>query len=340
VTKMAHNDTSVDFDFYGLKLQVQGDDEETVDDMRRDFSYFEVPPGPAQVTIEVFNRRPPFDSLPNLSASFYSTRNICYRGKESIYADYFGRALTIFNPKTKSHQIFSQDADLRHEIGYLAVLFTAGQFLDSKHIHRVHALGLSFKGKAILVLLPMGGGKSTLALQLLQSEEIKLLSEDSPLISRRGQILPFPLRIGVTPGDELNIPDRYLREFKRVDFGPKVLIDIEYFADKISSVSEPWIILLGQRSLGLGSRIEPASKLSATKEFVKNAVVGLGLHQGVEYILQTSPLEIWGKSGLALSRLRNSLKVVSRSKIYRYVIGRDRERNREVWLEFLQRTSL
>lgn len=337
---MAHNDTSVSFDFYGLKLEVRGDDEETVNNIRRDFSYFEVTSGPAQVTIEVFNKRPPFDSLPHLSASFYSTRSIYYRGKESIYTDYFGRALSIFKPKTKSHQIFSQDADLRHEIGYLAVLFTVGQFLDSQHIHRVHALGLSLKGKAILILLPIGGGKSTLALQLLQSEEIKLLSEDSPLLSRDGEILPFPLRIGVTPGDELNIPGRYLREFKRMEFGTKMLIDIEYFADKISSVSQPWVILLGQRSLGSKSRIEPASKLSATKEFIRNAVVGLGLHQGIAYILQTSPWGILCKSGLALSRLRNSLKVIRRSNVYRYVIGQDREESCEVLLEFIHRTNL
>jgi hypothetical protein len=338
---MIHDDTSADFDVYGLRLKVQGDDPATVDNIRRDFSYFEVASGPAQATIEIFNKRPPFDSLPSLSASFYSRQNICYRGKEGIYTDYFGRALRIFSPKTKSYQIFSQDANLRHEIGYSSVLSTVGQFLDSQHIHRVHALGLSLKGKAVLILLPAAGGKTTLALQLLQWEEVKLLSEDSPLISRKGEILPFPLRISVVPGGEPNIPHRYLRQLEWTGFGPKILIDIEYFAGKIGSVSQPRIILLGQRSLGSESRIEAASKLSATRGFIKNAVVGLGLEQGMlEYILQTSAREMVGKSGLALSRLRNSLKVIRRSKVYRYVIGRDTKQSYEVLLDFLHTSPL
>lgn len=338
---MVKDNTSVNFDIYGLKLCVQGDDPETVDKIRRDFFYFEVAPGPAQATVEVFNEKPPFDSLPSLSASFYGPRNTCYRGKESIYTDYFGRALTIFTPKTRSCQIFSQDADLRHEIGYSSALSIVGQFFDSQHIHRVHALGLSLNGRAVLILLPAGGGKSTLALQLLQSEEIKLLSADSPLISRHGEILPFPLRISVLPEDEPKIPPRYLRQFKRMELGPKIVIDIEYFADKIGSVSQPWLILLGQRSLGPKSRIEPASKLGASKEFIKHAVVGLGLPQGMlEYILQTSAREILGKSGLAFSRLRNSLKVIHHSQVYRYVIGRNREESREVLLDLLRTSSL
>ena len=50
-------------------------------------------------------------------------------------------------------------------------------------------------------MLPSGGGKSTLALRALQEPGIGLISEDSPLLDRRGRLHPFPLRIGVNETD-------------------------------------------------------------------------------------------------------------------------------------------
>jgi hypothetical protein len=334
---MSERGTSVSFHFYGLDLRLQSGDKGVVENVRRDFSYFEAQVNIPQVNIEVFEKSPPFGSLPDLKASVYSTNYICYRGTEGIFTDYFGQGLRVFNPQTKNYQIFSESAALRHEISYLTILSVVGQFLDSKHIHRVHALGVSQKGKAILVLLPMRGGKTTLALRLLQSGQVKLLSEDSPLITQQGEVLPFPLRLGVVPGGELDIPAEYLRTMNMMEFGSKILIDIDYFADKISSACQPGVVLLGERALGYESRIEPASKLGAGKEFMKNAVVGLGLHQGIEYLLGRSLWETLGKTGLFFSRLNSSLKVISRSKVYRYVLGHDPERNHQVLLDFLQK---
>jgi hypothetical protein len=201
-------------------------------------------------------------------------------------------------------------------------------------------LGISQNGKAILILSPKGGGKSTLALQLLESGQVKLLSEDSPLITKRGEILPFPLRIGVRSGTELNISAEYLQEVNQWDAERKLLVDIDYFADKISPPCKPGIILLGRRTLGPESKIEPASKLTATKAFIRDSVIGLGLFEGLEYILQRSTWEVLGKSGVALSRFNNSLSVIRRSKVYRYTIGRDRTRNRDVLLDFLRQLNL
>jgi hypothetical protein len=333
-------DSMLNLDVYGLKLQLQSDDNAAVKSIRREFSYFQAVPSEPQVTIEVLDERPPYESLPNLQASIHTPRNICYRGKEDIFIDYFGQALEIFNPKTKNCRIFSERPELRREISYLSILSIVSQFLDSHHIHRVHALGVSRNGKAILILLPMGGGKSTLALQLLQSEQVKLLSEDSPLITRGGKVLPFPLGLGVRPGEKLNLPAKYLHKVDRMHFGPKVLIDIDYFAEKISPICEPSVILLGDRSLGVESKIEPASRFAATKAFFKDVVVGLGLFEGAEYVLQRSAWEIVGKTGIVLSRLNNSLKVIGRSRVYRYILGRDRTRNRNVFLDFLNQLNL
>ena len=337
---MTDRNVSAHFDFYGLNLALRSADSNVVESVKRDFSYFEAAPGIPQVSIEVFAEKPDFTSLPNLRASIYTLDYVCYYTKEDVFSDYHGKALRVFNSKRKNYRIYSENADLRYEISYLTVLAVVGQYLDSKHIHRVHALGISRNGKAILILLPEKGGKTTLALRFLKSDEVKLLSEDSPLIARRGEVLPFPLRLGILPGGEGNIPQKYLHPVNYMRVGTKILVDVEYYADKISPPCNPGIILLGERALGCGAKIEPAGRLSASKGFIKNSVIGLGLHQGMEYLLGRNTWETLGRTGLAFSRLNNSLKVLRRSKVYRYVIGHDIEKNHQVLLDFLQKLDL
>lgn len=331
---------AVNLHFFGLDLELRSEDKKTIDGIRRDFAYFKIVPVIPEVRIEIFDEKPPFSSLPDLPASIYTIDYVCYRDKENIYTDYHGHSLRIFNSRNKEYKIYSESADARYEISYLTILSSVGQFLDSRHIHRVHSLGVSYNGKAVLILLPEKGGKTTLALQLLQSEQVKLLSEDSPLLTRKGEILPFPLRMGILPGGEQGIPDKYLRRVNFMRIGTKILVDTDYFADKISSISQPGAILIGERALGCESRIEPASKLSAAKEFLKNSVVGLGLAQGLEYLLGRNIWLTLGRTGLAFSRLNNSLKVLGRSKVYKYVIGHDPEKNHQVLMDFLRNLNL
>lgn len=331
---------TVNLHFFGLDLELRSKDKNTVDGIRRDFAYFETTKVIPEVSIEVFNENPPFSSLPDLPASIYTKDYVCYQGKKDIFTDYHGHSLRIFNAEKKEYKIFSESADARYEISYLTILSSVGQFLDSRHIHRIHSLGISHNGKAVLILLPEKGGKTTLALRLLQSGQVKLLSEDSPLLTRKGEILPFPLRLGILPGGERGIPDKYLRRVNFMRIGTKILVDVDYFADKISSISQPGAILLGERALGCESRIEPAHKLSATSEFLKNSVVGLGLAQGLEYLLGRNIWVTLSRTGLAFSRLYNSLKILSRSKVYKYIIGHDPVRNHQVLLDFLQNLDL
>lgn len=337
---MPNRRSSVNFYFYGLNLELQSTDSRIVEDIRRDFAYFKSEPTTPQVSIEIFDRKPPYSSLPDLPASIYTIDYVIYRGKEDNFTDYHGQGLRIFNLRSKKYQIFSESADLRYEISYVTILSAVGQFLDSRHIHRVHALGISRNGKAVLILLPEKGGKTTLALRLLRSGQVQLLSEDSPLLTSKGEILPFPLRMGILPKGEIDIPTKYLRRVNFMRVGTKILVDLDYFADKIGTICQPGVILLGERALGYESRIEPLSKLSAAKELVKNSVVGLGLAQGMEYLLGRSPLETLGKTGLAFSRLNNCLKVLTRSEVHRYVIGHDSERNHQVLQNFLKNLNL
>ena len=331
---------SVSFDFYGLELQLRSEDPDVVDSIKRDFAYFQSAPAQPQMTIEVFNDRPDFSALPDLRGSIYTMDYVCYLGKDEVYTDYHGSGLKISDRKRRSYRIYSESADVRHEISYLTIQAAVGEYLDSRHIHRVHALAINRNGKAVLVLLREKGGKSTLAFQLLKSDKVKLLSDESPLITRQGKVLPFPMRMGFLPGAQTDIPPEYLQPVNYMRVGTKVRVDIEYYAHKIGSACPAGAILLGERSLGCSCTIEPASRLSGSREFVKNSVVGLGLHQGMDYLLGRNLRDTFGKVGLASSRLYNSLVALRRSRVYRYTIGHDRERNNEVLLDFLNRLDL
>jgi hypothetical protein len=124
-----------------------------------------------------------------------------------------------------------------------------------------------------------------------------------------------------------------------MEFDPKTLIDVEYFADRLASGAfDPGCILVGQRSLGDASEIVPLSSQRAARALLTNMVVGLGVYQGVEFLLERGWLEVLGRGGLAASRLRNALALLGRAPAYRFVLGRSSERNCQTLLQLLDRT--
>jgi hypothetical protein len=337
---MKNSAKSIYLDVYGFHLEVKCEDANILDGIHRDFAYFSTDSPASDLLIEIFKTSPSYDSFPNLTAYIYTIDYVSYIDGNITYTDYHGKGLRIYNKCEKRYRIYSDNDDLRYEISYLTVLTSIGKQLDAWHLHRVHALGVSRNGRAILILLPEKGGKTTLALQLLNNDKFKLLSEDSPLLTRKGEILPFPLRIGILPGGETGIPQKYIRPVKFNRVGTKLLVDVDYFSDKISSISKPGIILLGERLLGYESKITPARKIEALKGFMKNSVVGIGLAQGIEYLLGRNMIHSLGNSKLAFSRFHNSLKVLDKSRIYKYSIGHDKEYNTRVLFKFLDEIDL
>jgi len=327
---------SVSFDFYGLQIMVRSTDCDVLTDLTRDFSFFSIDGGEAAMVIEVVTKDLPRDQLPPLSATLHTPRNTVYRSGEKTFIDYFGRALAISEENGTRFRIHCEDRDMAHEVAYLTILSRVGQHLDNRAMHRVHALGVEVGGRAALVLLPMAGGKTTMALRLLREDGIHLLSEDSPLLTRNGEVLPFPLRIGVRPGGvPADVPQDMVRSVRRMEFGPKTLIDVLYFKDRLGARCRPGAILIGDRHLSGPSSIQPIGRFSSVMPMVRNSVVGLGLYQGMEFVLEHSGWEVLGKVGLALSRLRNSLAVIRHSRAFRFAMGPDIDHSASVLADFL-----
>ena len=322
---------------YGFRFSVHGSAEAAVDGICEDFRYFSSDAGPDRVIVELLRERPPFDTAPPGDAAIYTPRNVVYRAEAKRYIDYHGRGLGILDEAASSLKLYSEDPELLYEAAYLFLLSRIGQALDERGLHRLHALGVEVNGRAVLVLLPMGGGKSTLALHLMNLPGVRLLSDDSPWIDSTGRVLAYPLRIGLLPGSEHSIPAQHRRMIQRMEFGPKHLVNFSYFQDRVCGAAEPGAVFIGARTLLPDCRIEEIGWAAALQPVIVNGVIGLGLFQGLEFILQSSALELVQKTGLGLSRLRNCWRLLRRSRIYRVHLGRDAELNARTLLEFSQK---
>jgi len=177
---------------------------------------------------------PPYDSFPNLKASFSTPRNIVYAEKDCKIIDYFGKGVVLENGDRSVFTLYSRDRNFVQEAFYLLVISLVGQHCDRNGMLRVHALALSYKDTAILLPIPLSGGKSTFALTLLEEDGFKLISDDEPVIDRSGRILPSPLRIGTLEKNKItSIPNEFVYQIERMEFDLKYFVDIHYWQDKL-----------------------------------------------------------------------------------------------------------
>ncbi len=326
------------FDFYGIGALVESDEKEFLRSVEIDFSYFLAETVQPFLHITYEKAQPDYDGLPDLACSLATPRNICFSNGRLTYIDYFGQALNIYDHGSNSSRIITDDLELAHEIAYLTILSRMSEALERKRLHRIHGLGIESGGKGIIILLPSGGGKSTLALTLLRNNnQFRLVSEDSPLLRPDGFLLPFPLRVGVHPQNvPAGIDPCFTRADKRIEFSSKVNIDIRFFKDQISREPVPAAsLLLGVRSTGRGAQISPVSRTAVIRHVLANSIIGIGLYQGLEYLLQKNLGESVQHLGLLFSRVYNNAILLKHTRVYRFLIGRDLNQNYECLRDFL-----
>ncbi|HTP88078.1 MAG TPA: hypothetical protein VMJ34_14080 [Bryobacteraceae bacterium] len=330
------------FSVHGYGFTLTGNCEFALGGLAEDFGYFAEHRETAQqtaraVTLELIEHLPDYDGLPACDAAVYTPRNVVYRHQGKRIVDFGGCGLGVYDAAAGHFRVVSADPHLVYEAAYLFLLSQIGQAADARRLHRLHALAMSHHGCSVLVLLPMGGGKSTLASALLKHSSMSILSDDSPFIDRNGNAFAFPLRLGMLKGSEHEIPPEHRRLIKRMEFGPKYLVNYSWFADRVADRAAPGIVLLGRRTLAPEGRVEPASYRTAMAGMIPNMVVGLGLFQGLEYLLERSTRELAGNVGLGWSRLRNAHALVRRSKNYLFHMGRDSEANARMVMDLAER---
>jgi hypothetical protein len=316
------------FDVYGLRIALRGDWHEVLDELSVDFAWFRTAdPGDVDVTVDVLRRRPDYDRYGSIPASFVTPRNVVYQNGSETILDYSGRALGTYDRRSSALRIEGEHHQLVREAAYLFLLSRIGQHLDARGLPRVHGLGLAGARHAVVLLLPAGGGKSTLCLRALR-EGARLLSEDSPLIDRHGNVYPFPLHLGINETDTGPLPDAPVRRVERMEFHPKLLLDIRAFADQIEPSPQPLRhLVIGRRSLGKEAALEPLSRRRALGPLVRDSIVGVGLYQGMEFVLQRGLADLAGKLGTVAGRTACCAAALAHANVWRLTFGRDHDAN-------------
>ena len=82
------------------------------------------------------------------------------------------------------------------------------------------------------------------------------------------------------------------------------------------------------------------SRRRALKAMVKYMVVGLGIYHGMEFLLERGLWEVMGQGGVAASRLYNSFSLLAHARPYRFILGRDTEKNSRTLIEFIQQSGI
>lgn len=326
---------------YGLVIECRSESSELEAELLRPFKYFQDEHTPAQITIEVNIKSPPYETFPDLKASFVTPRNCVYRDVNRKIIDYSGEGIVIEHKDKATYEIFCADKDLSREICYLLVLSLLGQYCDRKSLLRVHAFSISFKDTAAVVMMPSGGGKSTLLLELLNEEGIKVIAEDTTIVDKNGYLLPFPLPIGLSNGKKAKeIPQEFLWKEKRIEFEDKYRVDLNYWQDKVETRNlQNFILMSGVRTLNKEPYIKKLPKTRAMKSLLRDAVIGIGIYQGLEFILNRPVLDLLSKIPIFSSRLVNAIKLVFSCPSYLFYLSRDSAKNAKHLKNFLEHKS-
>jgi hypothetical protein len=321
------------FEFYGLSLRVSTDWDEVRRSLALDFAWFDpghAAPGQPDVEVRIERGPPALDSFGELPAAFVTPRNVVYQEPGRTIIEYFGRAVSILDRETGNLVVRGDDEGLVHEAAYQFILSRVGAHVDARGWTRLHGLGLSGPRGGTVVMLPSGGGKTTLGLRALRDDGIRVISEDTPLVDRQGMLHPFVLRIGIneTDADRLGIEDA--RRLERMEFRPKLAIEVETFADRIEREPQPMAdLVIGRRTLGNEPRLEPMPRRAALGALLREGVVGVGVYQGMEFVLQHGMRDTVGKVGVAASRAACCAAALRRARVWSFTVGRDEERNWE-----------
>lgn len=309
--------------------------------LTRPFAWFRAASGDPLVRARVEPVDPPYDSFPALTAQYSTPRNVVYRHGRLKIVDYFGRGAVVHDPDRSTYTIYSSDANLRQEAFYLLVLSLLGQHCDRLGRLRVHALALSAADRAFLFLMPPGSGKSTLALGMMRRGAVRYISDDDPLFDPARGILCFPRALGILDRSSVGeIPDRFISRVDRMEFGTKYFLDADYWGDRVETRALERIAMVTVRRVLNGEpSVVPSTRRTVLGALMRDAVLGIGLYQGIEFLVQRSSVELLARLPVLLRRAQLAVRLAHRARPFQLTANRDRDGVRRVVEEFVERQS-
>lgn len=323
-------------DFYHHSILVSGNEVSLIEKLREEFDFFVRPEvSHLDATVELFQEVSP--EIPSLVAVKILENASVYRLGQRQYIDY-GDALAIWDQFENTVKIYSQNTERLFELGFLAIHSLLGQGLEKRGLCRVHAMAVSLGNTNAVLMLPSKGGKSTLLGQLLEHPDIKIISDDMPLIDLNGYVHAFPSKISFTarPSEGFMAGLKW-SEFVRAHYPPKWTAGLAGLKDKIEreSPSHQTLLIAGKRLSQGRSLLSPISKWRMTGPLLEHMIIGLGLPQIIELFLKFKWTDIFKLMGHAFVRTFCAFQVARKSKCFFFYLGPDRNQNAQLILDLL-----
>jgi len=325
-------------DLYGLIIDCKTGCPSLQAQLIRPFDLYLAEQGEPGVLVTIIESDPPYDEFPDVEASFSTPRNVVYDTDKFKIVDYFGNGAIVEDKAKSEFTIYGQDHNFLQESFYLLIISIFGQYCDKNGMLRIHALAISYADKAILLPIPPGGGKSTMAFSMLQEEGFRLISDDEPIVSQSGAILPFALRIGTLDSRKIEgIPEEFVYTIDRMEFGLKYFIDVRYWETQLERRELSNIVYVAsRRKINGPPSIRKIPKRKILRSLLRDAVIGVGLYQGLEFMLSHSVWSSVRQIGTALKRATVAWKLLRNVETYELTLSRDIQKNRQVLSEFVR----
>lgn len=210
--------------------------------------------------------------------------------------DYDGRAFAVYDFARERGVVTAADRDLLRELGYLFLQSRLGWELDRRGLHRVHALGVERDGRAGLLILPSGGGKTTTALELIRRPGWRLLGDDHPLVdAANGELLAFQGR----PGLRGRAPDwaraEDLSVFRRRAHGAKSLLDLAALKGRLAAGGRLAWVAVGVPPSPEPARLRELGFHGVAAALAGPMVVGIGVPQVFEVLWPGKRAAAWAE---------------------------------------------
>lgn len=280
--------------------------------------------------------------FPEVVASFQTQNALTYDIGSKRYCDYYDQAYTVIDFETNEAQVYGQDFDTIHEIVYLLILSRVGKKLDLRGLHKLHAFGISYKDYAFVCMMPSKGGKSTLLAELLKNPQIKMISDDIPLIDSFGCVHTFALKLGLdTIPENLNIENREenVYRMRRKLYGEKQIICTKGLPGKIEENSKIFhrvVLAEAFRYNSTESKILPSSWFKIFKGLFKHGIIGIGSPMVIEYFWQNGLSDFLTKTRIFILRSIAFLSLSLRSKRIQIHSGQRPEHTAKEIIKFLE----
>ena len=323
--------------FHGIKVTVISNCPRVLEYLARDFEVFCASSDHVEQSIEINAQQGEFDrSLIRGLPFLVHLGGKAFGWGDERWVDY-GSALLQYRASQQTGRVQAPEFSPLYHYTYYLIISTLGVAMDRMGMHRFHSVGIVCHGQSALLTMPVGGGKSTLAMQLLDDPDVSLISEDTPLIGARGMVLPFPIRISLRETHRFSISEDRFRIKNDPVFGKKFLLDLSHFGlSRCLTKEMPTHFIFRAYKTDLEfPEILAEPRWKSLLRLLISIGLGQDCPQRAEMVLRLSPAGIWEVANTLWRRLNSAFGLWRRAECYRFMMTTDIRKNAEFLKAFL-----